>query len=260
VDQSAGDERPRPARSTSERVRTANFRPSLPWHLAEQFRQELLARHAQDGELIWSVEDIVVRSGAARASVREALRILESEGFVDVRPGRNGGVYARVPTIDVVTRSIENLLWYEDVHLGDVFMVRNMVESFAVTQLMEPGSDLARLEATIAPSGDGSMLETCLNFHRDLVRAADNTFLLLVHDVCSSLIRTSVLRVGLDSEAQALVNAAHQGIANALQSRDGATALRRLQKHLDAYRDYYESAVGARLNQVSLSTPSPRGS
>lgn len=46
----------------------------------------------------------------SRHQLREALRLLEQDGLVKVRAGRNGGIFLTVPTVDVLTRSFAGIL------------------------------------------------------------------------------------------------------------------------------------------------------
>jgi GntR family transcriptional repressor for pyruvate dehydrogenase complex len=59
--------------------------------LARDIVQDMISRGATAGSMLPSELEMVERYGVGRASVREALRILEVQGLVIIRPGRGGG-------------------------------------------------------------------------------------------------------------------------------------------------------------------------
>ena len=62
--------------------------------LAGILREKILGGVLGEGADLPNERDLGVQSGLSRASVREALRILEGEGLISTRTGRNGGVWA----------------------------------------------------------------------------------------------------------------------------------------------------------------------
>ncbi|MER6992206.1 GntR family transcriptional regulator [Saccharopolyspora hirsuta] len=106
--------------------------PRVP--LRERVRQELQARIA-DGRLLPGdrifEQDLAVELGISRVPVREAIRMLQSEGFVDVPPGRRG----------VFVRGLDRE------QAKELFEVREALEVYA-----------ARLAAERAGSGDVAVL------------------------------------------------------------------------------------------------------
>ena len=72
--------------------------PKAPDVLAEHLRETILRGELAEGSPLPTERELGERSGLSRASVREALRILESEGLIQTRPGRNGGASVKQPT------------------------------------------------------------------------------------------------------------------------------------------------------------------
>ena len=78
-----------------------------------------------------------------RSSVREALRILENQGFVSIRPGRGGGSIVQLPDRADVETSLEHFI------RGRRFRLRALIET---REAIEPAS--ARLAARHRTSAD----------------------------------------------------------------------------------------------------------
>jgi DNA-binding FadR family transcriptional regulator len=71
----------------------------------------------------------------SRPTLREGLRILESEGLITVRRGSRGGARVQVPSTDVAARYAGLVLQYRGATLADVFQARVIVEAPAAGTL-----------------------------------------------------------------------------------------------------------------------------
>lgn len=62
--------------------------------LAGEIEQQILDREFKPGELIGTIDALKTRTGFARSTVAEAIRILTDRGLAEIRPGRSGGLFA----------------------------------------------------------------------------------------------------------------------------------------------------------------------
>lgn len=62
--------------------------------LATEIEQQILDREFKPGELIGTIDALKARTGFARSTVAEAIRILTDRGLAEIRPGRSGGLFA----------------------------------------------------------------------------------------------------------------------------------------------------------------------
>ena len=62
--------------------------------LASEIEQQIHDREFKPGELIGTIDSLRARSGFARSTVAEAIRLLADRGLAEIRPGRGGGLYA----------------------------------------------------------------------------------------------------------------------------------------------------------------------
>ncbi len=128
-----------------------NSNPLIKDNIAAQFRLDILAGRLAPGEAIvegkWATQ-----LGVAQSSVRAALNILESEGFVERGQGRSAQV-ARIP--------MENIPHF--------FAVRSVLESLAARLVTERQTDLGELDQVVA---DMRSAVSCRNlaafYERDL--------------------------------------------------------------------------------------------
>src|ERR1700712_607726 len=62
--------------------------------LAGAIEREILDRKFAPGELIGTIDTLQARSGFARSTVAQAIRLLTDRGMAEIRPGRGGGLFA----------------------------------------------------------------------------------------------------------------------------------------------------------------------
>ena len=67
--------------------------------VASALRERILAGGITDGSTLPKQDELVAEFGVSYPSVREALRILETEGFITVRRGNRGGATVHAPDI-----------------------------------------------------------------------------------------------------------------------------------------------------------------
>src|SRR5690349_15595404 len=68
-------------------VRRPREKPQL---VADELRRMIVAGEFKDGELLGQEPELIDRFGVSRPSLREALRILETEGLISVVRGARG--------------------------------------------------------------------------------------------------------------------------------------------------------------------------
>ncbi|MEV0698296.1 GntR family transcriptional regulator [Saccharopolyspora sp. NPDC050389] len=141
--------------------------------LRDQVRQELQARIAdgrlRPGDRIFE-QELAAELGISRVPVREAIRMLQSEGFVDVLPRRRG----------VFVRGLDRQ------QVKELFEVREALEVYAARLAAERAetadvaqlADLAGKARDAHESGDvNAMSDANATFHDKLVGLAGNDLL-----------------------------------------------------------------------------------
>jgi GntR family transcriptional repressor for pyruvate dehydrogenase complex len=148
--------------------------PNAAESIATRLRREIIDELA-DGDHIGSADQLGARFGVSDPTIRQALRILEAEGLVRVRPGNKGGFFASTPSIDVVSRSASALLRRQGADLTDFLVVAQIVAPEMTAQIA--GSpDVARrrelpafAEKQWAQAGEIN-LQTAMDITVDLFR------------------------------------------------------------------------------------------
>lgn len=162
--------------------------------LSEQVVTELEAliaqEHAAPGGRLPKESELADRFRVSRIVIREAMKILEGRGTVEVRAG--SGTFTVAPSVDKVKESLLRL--FRDQPIPSVNEMEQMLEIREV--LEETVASLAAVRATpddlaemksalkeMEACGEGpEVVEADLRFHRAVARAAHNPYFEMVID------------------------------------------------------------------------------
>jgi DNA-binding FadR family transcriptional regulator len=134
------------------------------------------------------------RFGMARTTIREGLRILESDGLIEIRRGRKGGARVISPRLDRLAEDFAVHLQLEHVSLHDLDLARQLIEPPLAAQLARSRSaaDLAALHAAIdevAAAGDHEQFgAAALRVHETIIERAGNTTLAIFSRLLHTLL------------------------------------------------------------------------
>ncbi len=197
--------------------------PALYQQVAERLRARIFSHELESGAWI-DEQALAGEYGISRTPLREALKVLASEGLVTLKPRR--GCY--------VTELSE-----ED--LDEIFPLMALLEgrcAFEAT-LKATAADLKRLQAVHAQleahgaAGDSDrFFETNQEFHRVLQRLAGNRWLnAMVEDMRKVMMLRR--RDSLRLEGRIVESLAeHRAVMDAIVARDAEAAEQRMRAHL----------------------------
>lgn len=117
--------------------------------LADDLRRQILTGGLAADERLPTEADLMAQFEVSRDTLREALRILESQSLLEVRRGRGGGAVVRRPGLDAVSRYVGMLLQLRGATLSHVEEARSVIEPSAAEQtaVRATAADLERLAA-----------------------------------------------------------------------------------------------------------------
>ncbi len=218
------------------------LRQSLSDEIAQRITRLITSGGFEKNHRLPAISVMASRFGVGPATVREALKKLETVGVVDIRHG--SGVYVgRAPDSFVISNPVFGGTASRKL-LVDLIEARIPVEmrtaALAATNATEEHLDeMKRLLSAAGESlDDGELLnQTNLAFHRQIALASGNTVMHQILDVLSTLF-TNEQRIILDIKGnRPNDHAEHVGIYAALRLRDPALATARMQEHLERVRE-----------------------
>lgn len=171
------------------RRRRQRRRPRLADVVADELRDEILDGTIEDGGLLPKQEELIERFRVSPPSVREALRILETEGLVSVLRGNTGGAVVSRPQPLKVGYMLALVLQSRRVGMDDVASALRGLEALCA-DLAARRDDRAetvvpalrrRLEESERCLEDTDRYIRCArHFHEDLVAGCGNETLVLM--------------------------------------------------------------------------------
>ncbi len=209
--------------------------------IVEQIRLLMRQGQLKPGDRLPPERDLCERFGVSRVTVREALRMLESSGLVEIRVGARGGAFVTVPSSDRVGEGLADLLTLSVISAADVTEVRMILETGIVPLVCERATeeDLADLEGICARSeaaitaGDYSM-DMSLEFHIRVAQATHNPAVVMMIESFRGPLLMSLQRArDAAPEMGILGTQEHERFIEAVRRRDTSAASTIMREHLE---------------------------
>ena len=105
--------------------------------VATHIRRQIVTGVLREGDALPSESALMLDFTISRPTLREAFRILESEGLITVRRGARGGARVLEPSSDVAARYAGLVLQHRGTTVADVLEARVIVETPAARMLAE---------------------------------------------------------------------------------------------------------------------------
>ncbi|HEY4374464.1 MAG TPA: FCD domain-containing protein [Burkholderiales bacterium] len=210
---------------------------------AQQVAQELLARIAEStvehGQTFATEAELLEQFKVSRPTLREGIRILESQDVLEQRPGPGGGLVLRKPSLDTLAHSLSIYLRFNHVPFVGVLKARELIEPALAAEAALQGSDedFAEMAASIARMkalGDDQEAFIAENrvFHGVVARASGNQVLETFWGAISLLAHGEHHGVRYTFGNRQHVIAAHQRILDACARRDAQAAAQAMSEHV----------------------------
>lgn len=213
--------------------------------IAAHIREEIRSGTLTIGDRLPPERDLIEQLGVSRATVREALMLLESDGFVAVRAGRHGGAYVTRPKIERLATILDAILSVEKTTTDELLEARAVMEPLAVRLAATRATpeDLARIKECVDRAADNRdnpeiIAEESARFHVLVAEATGNGVISALTATTQQLIFsrvTDALRTEIDGTIKA-----HQRIYEAIRDGDPETAARRMTRHVAAFETVLE--------------------
>jgi DNA-binding FadR family transcriptional regulator len=122
--------------------------------IAAEIRGRIARGDLQPGDPLPVEGELTESLSCSKPVVREALRILETEGLVEVRRGVGGGARVRQPSISDAAKTMGVYLQIGDVPVLDIWAARDRIIAAAIQRLAEADLDLSAFEHAVGTLQD----------------------------------------------------------------------------------------------------------
>lgn len=207
--------------------------------VVDNIKEYILSGEINTGDKLPTEKDLCERLSVGRSTIREAIRILQANGFVELKPGK-GAFVAR--TTELVLEDVIEWFIANEVELIDFIEVRQAIEPLAIRIAIQrvTTKDLTNLEH-INDQFIKSIMENDLAniiildelFHNTIVEISKNKLLISINNKISSCFkefRSKTFQVPQNATNAILP---HSKIMEAIQQRDVESGEKYMKEHLD---------------------------
>ncbi|HEY6537528.1 MAG TPA: FCD domain-containing protein [Candidatus Dormibacteraeota bacterium] len=205
--------------------------------VADSIAEAISSGRLEPGSYLPGERELGSTYAVGRSSIREAIRVLESQGLLR---GDGRGGYQVMGAGNLLRQAMALLVGIERVEVTELFEIRQTleIETAGLAALRRSASDIdslsSRLEEMAAGIGDPARYNAAdLGFHRDLAVATGNRLTVrLMEAIRDSMSRVFAVAFHLPGNPELSLNE-HRGIAAAVGSRDCDQARERMRRHLE---------------------------
>ena len=226
--------------------------------VADSLRRRIVLGDLTEGDALPNESELMRFYEVSRPTLREALRILETESLISVKRGARGGARVAIPDASVTARHAALVLRLQGTTLEDVFVSRLIIEPAAVRLVAaRAGADpdvLAPLHALHDESrrvidDRTAYASVAARFHEQVIELAGNRTLTLVAMILNEIVEphNRATFAAIDG-GEAVVERAqldHAELLVALARGDGDAASAIWEEHMRGAMDTALHALGA---------------
>ncbi len=163
--------------------------PKMAAVIAANIRKQVLTGTLQPGDYLPLETQLAEQFTVARATVREAIRVLEAEGLVQISRGARRGALILTPSANILARTMGVALQTRHATVRDVYDVRTVIEPFAAGLAAEANAAEASrrllaevaVEAEVIGRKDHRQMQRLIGrFHKTLMDSTGNITLSLL--------------------------------------------------------------------------------
>jgi GntR family transcriptional repressor for pyruvate dehydrogenase complex len=247
--------------------------PKVAELVAAHLRAQIVNGELADGDELPRESVLLQEFGVSRPSLREALRVLETEGLVQIRRGNIGGGVVRRPTAASAAYHLSLTLRTNDVTHRDLGTARLAIEPVCAALaagLPERRAIADELSTLVDESERCTTIEaftaSAHDFHQRLTELCGNTTMMVLAGTLESVWSAQETRaIGLEPDPKAHVErrrsiASHRRIVAAIASGGGDRASQEMRKHLTQAQEVLVDERGSaviELTTTPVSRPRP---
>jgi GntR family transcriptional repressor for pyruvate dehydrogenase complex len=214
--------------------------------VSEQIRNQIATGRLKPGDMLPSETALLDYFQVARPTMREALRVLESDGLIKIQRGVKGGAQVQEPDVGRLARRVGLHLQHRGTDLYDMMQAEIVFlpGAVALAAVARTDHDLAELRAAIdqvsASAKPEQFAAAAAAFLDRLSHASHNQVLTLVSELTTELMRheigkMSMLRETWPTEHTDLIMWSveqYATVVDLIEARDAEAAERFWREHL----------------------------
>jgi len=215
--------------------------PRVSEEVIEQLKHSFLVGHFKAGDKLPPERELATEFQVSRVAIREALRALESSGFIMIRQGATGGAYVTDLTFETLAGAFLDLFLAEKISVPELCQVRRLLEPeiarMAAARVTSHYAErlVEALDAEDVPARSlAEDFETKTNVHFILAEMCGNRLLDALSKSLMGLTRRFVAAVQPDFQSMHPPGL-HRPIVEAVLAGDGEAAAEAMRIHAEEF-------------------------
>ena len=217
-----------------------------------QIQEAILDGRLKAGESLPSERDLKEMFGISRGTLREALRVLEQKGLIEIRLGVGGGSIVKPLDADQVTESLGLLIRSRQVSLAHLAQFREDVEGIVAARAAEQRSRdhlkdlnnlLGRARQCVNEGADRrqEFIEIDKQIHMKLAEITANPiFIFVLHSIHENIHRYYDRFLAMELPELEENYRFLSAVVTAIETGDGTSARELVQNHVKKFNRYME--------------------
>jgi GntR family transcriptional regulator, transcriptional repressor for pyruvate dehydrogenase complex len=234
-----------------------NRPPKAAMLVAQRIVRDVVRGGLRPGDLLPPERTMLEKYETGRGTLREALRLLEFQGVIALKPGPRGGPVLLDPDASHLANTVVLLMQLKEAPFRTIVEVRSALEPMISSLAAERISDesLRDLGGTIEQMrknlGDQHLfLDANKRFHDIIAWSSGNALFGYIVDSLLGIMDGTIIGIDYPSPRRAAILKAHESIYEAISARDEKEAEARMRKHIDEYERYAQRKFPEVLDQV----------
>ncbi|MXP24434.1 FCD domain-containing protein [Gordonia sp. HNM0687] len=224
---------------------TTSRAPKAAMVVAQQIVRDTLRDGLSSGELLDPERLMLEKYQIGRGTLREALRILEVQGVIALKPGPRGGPILLDPDASHLASTVILLMQMKNAPFSAIAEARvalePMISRLAADRITDAA--LADLRGTIVSMRDSLddqhvFLEANKRFHDVIAWSCGNPLFGYLVDSLLGIMDGTIIGIDYPTPRRAAILEAHQSIEEALVTRNPDLSEDRMTQHINEYMRY----------------------
>src|SRR4051794_36374301 len=206
--------------------------------VARDLEAEILGGRLAPGDRIGTKDDLRHRFGVAVATVNEAVRLLETRGLIEARPGPGGGVFVAASSVRAALRRGTLDAAWGAARIDDCLAVRNGLEALVCREAARhrTAEDVRELRALVADmerhAGDPrAYFELNWGLHRRIARLGRNAPLHSIYLTLLDFIEDGMAARDMRGFDRSVDVATHRDLVEGIADGPGARLDAAIERH-----------------------------
>jgi len=226
-------------------VSVGNRPPKAAMLVAQRIVRDVVRGGLKPGDLLPPERTMLETYETGRGTLREALRLLEFQGVITLKPGPRGGPVLLDPDATHLASTVVLLMQLKQAPFRTIVEVRSalepMISSLAAARITPDA--LTELGATIDQMrhhlGDQhTFLDANKRFHDIIAWSSGNALFGYIVDSLLGIMDGTIIGIDYPSPRRAAILKAHESIFDAIKTGDQDEAETRMRTHIDEYVRY----------------------